>query len=53
MFGKLIEHIKFPTKNYVMYPLVRYSFCKNSSKYQVFWAGIQNVFHPFPKAEKF
>src|SRR5882672_8847507 len=31
-FGKLMEYTKFPTKNYIMYPLVRYSFCKNSSK---------------------
>src|SRR5882724_10798698 len=32
MFGKLMEYTKFPTKYYIMYPLVRYSFCKNSSK---------------------
>jgi len=26
MFGKLMEYTKFPTKYYIMYPLVRYSF---------------------------
>jgi len=26
MFGKLMEYTKFPTKYYIMYPLVGYSF---------------------------
>ena len=50
MFGKLMEYTNFPTQNYIMYLLVRYS---THQKHHVFLAGIQNVFHASSKPENF
>jgi len=52
MFGKLMEYM-FPTKNYIMYPLVRYFFVRTHQKHCVFLAGIQNVFHASSKFGNF